>query len=103
VNMMDLLRGPRIRTIRPSIGLRVALGLAMSLAIIASSATAASASRSHHFLVARQPPSRRARSAVHRPTTATGSTFTISSRGETVTIDVSSTTNTSNRVYQRQR
>jgi hypothetical protein len=90
--MLSTLRSPLIRTSRSSIGLRVAVGLAMSVAIIAASAAAASASSAHHFPGPGGPTA--AGEVTSAPTTtATGSTFTISSRGQTVTVNVSGTTN----------
>src|ERR1700722_20101026 len=90
---MDVLHSSAIRRIRPRIGLRVALGLAMSVAAIAGSAVAASASSAHHFGGGLGGPIAAGEVNSAPTTTATGSTFTITSRGETVTVDVSGTTN----------
>jgi hypothetical protein len=93
VNLVNMLHSALARTIRPRIGLRVTVGLAMSVAIIASGAGVASASGSHHFPGGPGRPTA-AGEVLSAPTTmGTGSTFTISSRGQTVTVDVAGTAN----------
>jgi hypothetical protein len=83
---------PLIRMIRSRIGLRAAVGLAMSVAAIAASTNAASASSAHHFPGGLGAPIAAGEVTGPPTTTGTGSTFTISSRGGTVTVDVASTT-----------
>jgi hypothetical protein len=93
MNLMNMLRSPFNRTIRPRIGLRVAAGLVMSVAIVAAGAGVASAASAHHFPGGLGRPTAAGEVLSAPTTTGTGSTFTISSRGQTVTVDVSGTTN----------